>query len=174
MSYLWQNIVRKRQWSDGDQPSLSDPKANIHGKKILLLVRWDCRGTIHHEILKSNLTITVDAYVQQLQRVKEKLYEKRPALVNRKNIILLRDNARPHAARATQEEILELGWFHLTPWTFPQQTITFSVPCKTFWMEKPSIPKRKSVRLSKISSSPNQPHFTRKELISCQKDGRRS
>ena len=42
--------------------------------------------------LKSNLTITADTYVQQMQRVKEKLYEKRSAPVNRKNIILLHDN----------------------------------------------------------------------------------
>ena len=39
------------------------------------------------------------------------------------------------------------------------QTITSSAPCKTFWMEKPSIRKSKRVSLSKIPSSPNQPHF---------------
>lgn len=106
----YDNIVCKRQWLDKDQPPLPDPKANIHGKKILLCVWWDCHGIIHHELLKSNLTITADRYVQQLQRVQEKLHEKRPALVNRKNVILLHDNARPHTARVTQEKILELGW----------------------------------------------------------------
>lgn len=106
----YDNIIRKRQWLDKYQPPLPDPKANIHGKKILLCVWWDCHGIIHHELLKSNLTITVDRYVQQLQRVQEKLHEKRPALVNRKNVILLHDNARPHTARVTQEKILELGW----------------------------------------------------------------
>ncbi|KAK1126229.1 hypothetical protein K0M31_004862 [Melipona bicolor] len=30
--------VRKRQWLDKDQPPLPGPKANIHGKKILLCV----------------------------------------------------------------------------------------------------------------------------------------
>ena len=38
------------------------------------------------------------------------LLEKHPALVNRKNVVLLHDNARPHAARVTQENFLELGW----------------------------------------------------------------
>ncbi|XP_054004805.1 histone-lysine N-methyltransferase SETMAR-like [Hylaeus anthracinus] len=80
------------QWLDKDQPSLPDPKANIHGKKILLSVWWDCQGIIHHELLKSNLTITADRYVQQLQRVQKKLNEKRPAFVNRRNVILLHDN----------------------------------------------------------------------------------
>ncbi|XP_043258954.1 histone-lysine N-methyltransferase SETMAR-like [Colletes gigas] len=108
----YDNIVQKdkRQWLDKDQPPLPDPKANIHGKKILLCVWWDCQGIIHHELLKSNLTITADRYVQQLQRVQEKLNEKRPVLVNRKDVILLHDNARPHTARVTQEKILELGW----------------------------------------------------------------
>lgn len=106
----YENIVRKRQWLDKDQPPLPDPKANIHGKKILLCVWWDRQGIIHHELLNRNETVTGDVYVQQLQRVQEKLLEKRPALVNRKNVILLHDNARPHTARVTQEKILELGW----------------------------------------------------------------
>ncbi|XP_043258025.1 histone-lysine N-methyltransferase SETMAR-like [Colletes gigas] len=81
----YDNIVRKRQWLDKNQPPLPGPKANIHGKKILL-------------------------YVQQLQRVQKKLHEKRPALVNRKSVILLHDSARPHTTRVTQKNILELGW----------------------------------------------------------------
>ena len=106
----YENIVRKGQWLDKDQPPLPDPKANIHGKKILLCVWWDRQGIIHHELLNRNETVTGDVYVQQLQRVQEKLLEKRPALVNRKNVILLHDNAKPHTARVTQEKILELGW----------------------------------------------------------------
>ena len=51
-----------------------------------------------------------EVYAQQLQRVQEKLLEKRPVLVNRKKVILLHDNARPHTAKVTQEKIIELGW----------------------------------------------------------------
>ncbi|CAK9829695.1 Histone-lysine N-methyltransferase SETMAR [Anthophora retusa] len=91
----------------------------------MLVAFFDSKGLIHYEfvptgqtvnatfyleLLKSNLTITADRYVQQLQRVQEKLHEKRPALVNRNNVILLHDDARPHTARVTQEKILELGW----------------------------------------------------------------
>ena len=64
-------------------------------------------GTVHHEVLKSHSTITADIYIQQLQRVKEKLHGKRPTLVNCQNVIL-HDNARPHTARITQEAILQL------------------------------------------------------------------
>ncbi|XP_014609810.1 PREDICTED: histone-lysine N-methyltransferase SETMAR-like [Polistes canadensis] len=111
----YENKISKRRWLDKDQPPQPpqpslDPKTDIHGKKVLLCVWWDCRGIIYHELLKPNLTITADRYVQQLQRVQEKLNEKRPALVNRKNIILLHDNVRSHTAKVTQEKILELGW----------------------------------------------------------------
>ncbi|GFV98489.1 HTH_48 domain-containing protein [Trichonephila clavipes] len=59
----YENIVRKRQWLDKDEP----PEANIHGKN--LCVWWDCRGIIYQELLKPNLTINADRYVQQLQTV---------------------------------------------------------------------------------------------------------
>ena len=75
----------------------------------MLCVWWDRRGIIHFELLNRNETVTADLYVQQLQRVHQSLLEKRPALVNRKNVVLLHDNARPHTARVTQENVLELG-----------------------------------------------------------------
>ena len=43
----------------------------------------------------------------------EKLHEKRPALVNCQNVILLDDNARPHTERVTQETIFHFQWFIL-------------------------------------------------------------
>ncbi|GFW28594.1 histone-lysine N-methyltransferase SETMAR [Trichonephila clavipes] len=77
--------------------------------EYIAINRYPPPGEIR-EMLKPNLTITADRYVQQLQRVQEKLHEKRPALVNRKNVILLHDNTRPHTAKVTQEKIFELGW----------------------------------------------------------------
>ena len=70
---------------------------------------WGRRGIIHFELLNRNETVTADVYFQQLQRVHQSLLEKRPALVNRKNVVLLHNNARPHTARVTQGNFLELG-----------------------------------------------------------------
>ena len=64
-------------------------------------------------MLKSHLTITADIYIQQLQRVNEKLHEMRPALVNCQNVILLDDNVRPHTESVTQETIFKLQCFIL-------------------------------------------------------------
>ena len=76
-------------------------------------VFWNCLGIIHHELLKSYLTITVDICIRQLQRVNEKLHEKHPALVNCQNVFLLDDSVRPHTERVTQETIFKLQWLIL-------------------------------------------------------------
>lgn len=59
MGYLWE--YRPQKTVDKDQPPLPERKANIHGKKILYCVWWDCHGIIHHELLKLNLAITADS-----------------------------------------------------------------------------------------------------------------
>ncbi|CAK9816645.1 Histone-lysine N-methyltransferase SETMAR [Anthophora plagiata] len=76
----------------------------------MLCVWWDRKGIIHYELLPRNETVTATLYVQQLARVQEKLKEKQPALINRKGVMLLNDNSRPHTARITQEKILDLKW----------------------------------------------------------------
>ena len=107
--WITNDNARKRQWVDKDIYPQLDPKAELHGRKIRY-VWWDCCAIIHFELLIHNETVTADLYIQQLQLVHQSLLKKRPALVNRKNVVLLHDNARPHAARVTLEKVLELGW----------------------------------------------------------------
>lgn len=64
------------------QPFLTDPEANIHGKKILLGLRRDSRV---------------------LGRLRE------DASSSCKNVFALNENTRPHANRIIQERIVELG-----------------------------------------------------------------
>ncbi|XP_067126777.1 histone-lysine N-methyltransferase SETMAR-like [Centruroides vittatus] len=106
----YKNVIRKRQWVDKNYQPQPDPKPSVHGRKILLCVWWDCQGIIHFELLPRNETVTANVYIQQLEQLRLKLHEKHPALVNRKKITLLHDNARPHTAKITQEKILEFGW----------------------------------------------------------------
>ena len=70
-----------------------------------MCVWWVRHSIIHFELLNHNEIVTADFYVQQLQRIHQSLLKKHPALVNRKNVVLLHDNARPHAARVTYEHV---------------------------------------------------------------------
>jgi histone-lysine N-methyltransferase SETMAR len=45
-----------------------------------------------------------------LDRVNERLKEKRPHLVNRKGVVFHQDNARPHVSKMKQKKIKELNW----------------------------------------------------------------
>ena len=65
---------------------------------------------VHYELLPTGQTITGDLYSQQLERVQQALRQKEPALVNRKGILFLHDNARPHVARVVRDTIQQLGW----------------------------------------------------------------
>ena len=93
----------------------------------MLCVWWNRRGIFHFELLNRNEMVTADLYVQQLQYVHQSLLEERPALVNRKNVVLLHDNARPHTARVTQEHFLELGCS-----TSPTTYLTLRLPIIIF------------------------------------------
>jgi len=76
----------------------------------MLRVCWYIRGIIHFEFLPRNQTINADIYCQQFERLRTALLEKRPALVNRKGVLIHNDNARPHTARGTCAKIKKCSW----------------------------------------------------------------
>ncbi|KMQ92519.1 transposase [Lasius niger] len=87
------------------------PKRNIHGHKTLLCIWWDQEGVLYYELLRPNETVTSDRYQQQLCRLSDELMQKRPCIAyNRRKVILLHDNARPHVAKSVKQTLLELEW----------------------------------------------------------------
>lgn len=106
----YENIVRKRAYCEPGKPSPSTSKPNLTLNKRMLCIWWDIRGPIHYELLKPNEKLNSEKYCQQLDNLKIAVQEKRPAMFNRKDIILHHDNARPHAALGTRQKIAELGW----------------------------------------------------------------
>lgn len=107
---LYVNVRRKRQWLNASEQALPKAKADLHQKKVMLCVWWDNKGILYFELLPNNLTINAEVYASQLQHLQDSLVKKRPALVNRKGVILLHDNARPHVAKMIKEKIQELSW----------------------------------------------------------------
>lgn len=96
---------------DRGQPSTSTPKRNTHRHKTLLCIWWDQEGVLYYELLRPNKTVTADRYQQQLSRLSDELTQKRPSVANnRRKVILLHDNARPHVAKSMKQTLLELEW----------------------------------------------------------------
>ena len=100
------NIIRKRS-------STLTRSESKHPWGKILCVWLDCLGIIHHELLKSHLTICSDIYIQQLLRVNEKLHEKRSSLFSCPNVIRPDSSARSHIESVTQKTILRLQRFLL-------------------------------------------------------------
>ena len=71
---------------------------------------WDIRGLIHYELLNDTQSVTVEKYLPKLEDLKHALSIKRPSLLNKKGVILVHDNAKPHIAKLTQENIMGLGY----------------------------------------------------------------
>ena len=74
----FKNHKRHKHWADPEQPTLSTPKRNVFGKKLLFCIWWDEWGVLYYELLKPEETVTGEPYALQLNR----LVEKRPYTVN--------------------------------------------------------------------------------------------
>nr|BAO79485.1 transposase [Campsomeris sp. Cas_Ok01] len=107
---VYNNVTRKRSWVKQDQPAQTASKAEIHQKKIMLSVWWDYKGILYFELMPQNQTINSNVYVEQLDKLKDAIEEKRSVLSNRKGVVFHHDNARPHTSLVTRQKLLELGW----------------------------------------------------------------
>jgi [histone H3]-lysine36 N-dimethyltransferase SETMAR len=107
---LYSNYKRSHHWLSPNDPLPQTPETKMTPKKILLCVWWTSRGIVHHEYLNVGQTLTANLCTEQLQRVYDKLKQKQPSLVNRRKVLFLQDNARPHVAKNAREKIMQLGW----------------------------------------------------------------
>jgi histone-lysine N-methyltransferase SETMAR len=104
---LYKNDTRAAYWTPREEEPPAQPKMDTHGRKVLLCCWWDERGMIYYELLTGGETVTADVYVSQLRKLAAALREKRRRMVE---VHLLHDNARPHVASATRQQLEELGW----------------------------------------------------------------
>jgi histone-lysine N-methyltransferase SETMAR len=107
---LYISCHRKHQWLGSGEHALPEAKDDLHPRKVMLCVWWDCRGIVYYELLEHNMTITSEIYSDQMTKLNEALIQQRPALINRKGVLLLHNNARPHTSKATRSKIEEFGW----------------------------------------------------------------
>jgi histone-lysine N-methyltransferase SETMAR len=106
----YNNVKRCFQWLDPEEAPHQVPKPDLHPKKLLLSVWWTAAGLVRYEILEPGQTINAKVYCKQLQQVQKDLLHKQPAMVNRRGVLLLHDNARPHIAKKTRKKLTKFGW----------------------------------------------------------------
>ena len=95
----YNNPDTKYIWLDKNSPADQVPKMERFQKKVMLSVWWNYEGVIHFELLPDGDTINSDVYIQQINRVYDKIANLYPALVNRNRIIIQQDNAKPHVSK---------------------------------------------------------------------------
>jgi len=130
---LYDNPKHRKSWVDPSQPSTLTPKPNIHAKKVSDGIR---KVYFITELLQPGATITADRYQQQLANLSDSLREKNLFIgQERRKVILLYDNTRPHVAKATQEHIFALGW-ELLPHAMynPGMAPSDSGRCSIIWL----------------------------------------
>lgn len=91
-----------------------EPCASLHNitttLAILLCIRCTSRHVLHYGLPSRGQTITAGQYSQKLKHVLQSLKETVSALVNRKCVLFLRDNAKPRLTRVAMYTIRQLGW----------------------------------------------------------------
>jgi [histone H3]-lysine36 N-dimethyltransferase SETMAR len=99
--------TRLAYWLPREEEPPAQPKPDPHGRKVLLCCFWDAQGMIFWELLSSKETVTSNVYSRQLRDLADALHEKRR---RRAEVHLLHDNARPHTAYTTLQQLEQLGW----------------------------------------------------------------
>ena len=107
---LYETPKHSRHWLSPQDAVPHTARPPMHPRKIMLCVWWTGHQVVHYELLPMGQTVTGDLYSQQLERVQQALRQKEPALVNRKGVLFLHDNARPHVTQVVWDTIQQLGW----------------------------------------------------------------
>ena len=76
-------------------------------KKHMMSVFWDDYGMLLVDVLPMGVHINAEIYCQQLERMKQAVYEKRRR-AHLNDHFFLQDNARSHTANLTKEKLREL------------------------------------------------------------------
>lgn len=100
------------EWRHSTSPRKVKFKQTISARKIMCTVFWDRKGVLMVDFLPRGDTINSMTYCETLKKLRRAIQNKRRGMLT-KGVILLHDNARPHAANRTQDLIREFGWEQL-------------------------------------------------------------
>jgi histone-lysine N-methyltransferase SETMAR len=104
---LYENDTHHAYWLPRGENPPAQPKPEYRNRKVLLCCFWDERGMLYYELLTGNETVNANVYSRQLRALADAIREKRR---RRARVVLLHDNARPHVAAATRQQLESLNW----------------------------------------------------------------
>jgi histone-lysine N-methyltransferase SETMAR len=84
-----------------DNPADSEVRSVIHF--------WNTQNVLLVEFMPQGTTINAESYCATLRRLRYAIQNRRWGLLS-SGVMLLHDNARPHAAARTQAMLQEFGW----------------------------------------------------------------
>lgn len=97
------------EWRHTSSPVKVKAKQTLSRRKIMATVFWDRHGVLLVEFMPQGQTINAEAYCETLRKLRRAIQNKRRGMLT-KGVLLLHDNARPHAAVRTQNLIDSFGW----------------------------------------------------------------
>jgi histone-lysine N-methyltransferase SETMAR len=97
------------EWHHPHSPRIKKFKTTPSAGKVMFTVFWDIDGVILVDVMARGETINSDAYIKTLQKLKQCYRRVRPNR-NSGDMLIQRDNARPHTSLRTQEAIAKFGW----------------------------------------------------------------
>ena len=81
----------------------------MSAQKLMCTVFWDKKGGLLVKYLPKGETMNAARYCKTLRKLRRAIQNKRRGMLSQ-GIVLLHDNARPHAGGATQTLIQQLRW----------------------------------------------------------------
>ena len=149
--YLYNSHQRPAWWLDREEAPKHFPKPNLHQKMVMVAIWWFAARLIHYSFLNPGETITSEKYALQMDEMHRKQQHLQMALVSRKGLILLHDNAWPHVTWHFKHW---MNWA-MKFWLICHiHLITSSSILTTFYRENTSTISRRQKILSKSSLSP--------------------
>ena len=97
------------EWKHLGSPWTRKFKVMKSAGKVMATVFWDQKGVLPVDFLEMEATINAAVYGATLERLWAAIRRKHPGLLS-KGVLLLRNNARPHTANATQELLWHFQW----------------------------------------------------------------
>jgi len=98
------------QWKHSTSPRPKKCRRQQSKVKLMMIMAYDKNGVIATDRVPPGSTVTASYYTKFLQDVlRPKIRQKRSAMFDA-GVLLLHDNARPHASRAVSEILEKYGW----------------------------------------------------------------